>query len=234
MNKLSAEEEQQLDKWLQAVSEGYSIKIDIDNTTKALKEVKQILDDLGITFFLISGTCLGAIRDNGIIPWDDDVDIGSVIGLHGITEESLEAIVAAFLSNGFLTRVDHYGPNSFLPLVKYSSYISWTCFPALDGHIVQFPFLKTPLSFFTDLKEITFLDEKFYVPNPPEEFLRLKYGDDWRVPKKSGVFENDVLNQVMANPMPNKVGKFRHGDYEKADYLRRIRPGEEHIYRLNE
>lgn len=295
MDKLSAEEERQLDEWVQTVGEGYSFKIDIDNAAKALKEVKQILDGLGVTFFLIGGTCLGAIRDNAIIPWDDDIDIGSVIGLHGVTEESLEEIAATFLSNGFLTRVDHYGPTSALPLVKHSSYISWSCFPVQDGHIVQFPFVKTPLSFFTDLKEITFLDEKFYVPNPPEEFLRLKYGDDWRVPKKSGLFENDVLNQVLANPLTSKVSKLRHllaryipwektckirvldesgkqvsgaeviaiglgecktdkngcaefyvpqddfypiiirhGDYEKVDYLRRIRPGEEHIYRLNE
>jgi hypothetical protein len=97
-----------------------------------------------------------------------------------------------------------------LALVKYSTWVGWTFFPVLDGHIVQFPFLKTPLSFFTDLKEITFLDEKFYVPNPPEEFLRLKYGDDWRLPKKQGVFEHDVLNQVMTNPMTSKVGKLRH------------------------
>lgn len=210
MDKLSAKEEQLLNEWVQLVSEGYSIEIDIDNAAKALKEIKQILDGFGVTFFLMGGTCLGAIRDNGIIPWDDDVDIGSVIGLHGITEESLEEIVATFRSNGFLTRVDCYGPNPYLPLVKYSTYVSWTCFPIVDGHIVQFPFLKTPLSFFTDLKEITFLDEKFYVPNPPEEFIRLKYGDDWRLPKKSGLFENDVLNQVMTNPMPNKVGKLRH------------------------
>ncbi|MDP6666335.1 MAG: LicD family protein, partial [Dehalococcoidia bacterium] len=66
-----------------------------------LKEAKQILDGLGLVFFLRHGTCLGAVRDKAFIPWDDDLDIGSVIGLHGLTEELVHEAAGVFKDNDF-------------------------------------------------------------------------------------------------------------------------------------
>ncbi|HEC93743.1 MAG TPA: hypothetical protein ENI51_12315 [Candidatus Atribacteria bacterium] len=43
---------------------------------KLLKEVKEILDEYNIEFWLDSGTLLGAIRDGKFIPWDGDIDLG--------------------------------------------------------------------------------------------------------------------------------------------------------------
>lgn len=40
-----------------------------------LKTTVDICDKLGITYYLVCGSALGAVKYSGFIPWDDDVDI---------------------------------------------------------------------------------------------------------------------------------------------------------------
>lgn len=40
------------------------------------REFKTICDEHRLNYFAIGGTCLGAVRHKGFIPWDDDMDIG--------------------------------------------------------------------------------------------------------------------------------------------------------------
>lgn len=40
-----------------------------------LSEVVSICNDLGLIYYLVCGSALGAVKYDGFIPWDDDVDI---------------------------------------------------------------------------------------------------------------------------------------------------------------
>jgi hypothetical protein len=194
--------------------------MNMTNAEILLKEAKQILDQLGLAFFLRHGTCLGAVRDKAFIPWDDDLDIGSIIGMHGLSEELVRNAADEFKNQGFTVKVKVNELNLSVDMKKYDTQLDWTCYRIIDGSIYQWPVVKIPVSLHENLKQINFLDTKFMVPNPPEEYFRLKYGPGWKTPQKAGEFEQDVLNLMAEGVVPaDATGTMQLGnEYEAAKH----------------
>ncbi len=53
----------------------FRIKKNRDDAIKLLSIVTNTLNKYNIAYYLDFGTLIGAIRDNSLIPWDDDIDI---------------------------------------------------------------------------------------------------------------------------------------------------------------
>ena len=178
--------------------------METNNALAILGEAKKILDQLGVVFFLRQGTCLGAIRENGLIPWDDDLDLGSVIGLHGFNEEQVDLVILEFKKLGFSTNLENYLDYLDVTMMKSNIRIDWTCYRIVDDSIIHFPGVPIPVHLVMQLKEIEFAGGSYLVPNPPEDYLLAKYGPNWKIPKRSG-YEKDILAMI-----PDGTNQERH------------------------
>ena len=166
---------------------------------KILIKTKEVLDSLGIPFFLSSGTLLGYYRENKFLDHDYDVDIGifasdydpsiknemNKAGFYnyrnlGKPETGYE--MSFYLRNSPLNQIAkidiflHYKET-----VKDKDYMYWTSYqiPELVKKI------KYRVPFFT-IEETEFYGIKVNVPTDTLNYIENHYGMDWRVPKYVG------------------------------------------------
>ena len=182
--------------------------MNIEDAESLLGEAKEVFDEHKVTFFLRQGTCLGAVRDKALIEWDDDLDIGSIIGMHGFTEEMIESSVADLRARGCYVEVHHEGLYTAVKIMKYKIRIDWQCYRVVKGTISHYPGVPFPIKLFTNLTAIDFLGKSYNVPSPPSEYLTYKYGPDWITPKRIG-YEKDVFDNMPKGTVPGRPGKLR-------------------------
>eukprot|EP00758_Cryptobia_borreli_P012003 Tbor_TRINITY_DN570_c0_g1::TRINITY_DN570_c0_g1_i1::g.23323::m.23323 len=68
---LQASDEQMVD-WANSCSNTPAYLTDLSNT---LKQITEVLEEFEISYILDGATFLGALRMNGPLPYDDDIDI---------------------------------------------------------------------------------------------------------------------------------------------------------------
>lgn len=72
-----------------------------------LKYIDNVCQAHGIKYWLSSGTCLGAIRHGGFIPWDDDVDIEMLTN----DFERFKAVLSSDTDSGYVLQTAETDPD---------------------------------------------------------------------------------------------------------------------------
>ena len=151
-----------------------------------------ILDDLGAHWWLSSGTALGIYRDGRLIPHDNDLDVGVLDA-----PELRGRIVAALRRAGADVFVDQpCQVASRLRDVVFDVRI----FYRVEDQLVtdtEFGQMRKPARLVADLVTVEFDGRSYPLPNPPDEYMAVRYGPDWRTPKTSkGLWTHEAHNLI--------------------------------------
>lgn len=168
-----------------------------------LLDINRISRSLGLAFFLDGGTCLGAVRTEDFIPWDWDTDMGvkgELFSINHLIEFSKKGFKIFFGCGVFLNPVRPFVTGYTLKRNGVNTGIRFY-FPVGDKRIGYRQSAKSmsnvhKAEWFTGMKEIDFLGDKFYVPTPPEEYLERVFGSNWRTPLEKGKFKYTCLERV--------------------------------------
>lgn len=150
---------------------------------------KRLLDGKNISFALIYGTLLGAVREHGFISHDYDVDIFIK------DQTALMAAIPEFYEKGFrLCRVVENRLYSFITdegayidiyiMKEAPFFFNLWCY-SLNGNII-------PKKYLSEFEEIDFVGGRFSVPKNPIRLIRFFYGKTWNIPMKGAHGRYDI------------------------------------------
>ena len=151
---------------------------------KEFLKICNILDKIGLTYFLNTGILLGAIRENDFIKWDWDVEISVMSDqLH----KNFDLITKNLKTKGFKIiqkdkkkeslKIDFSGVCS-KNTTRYTIF-SWNY--SKKNNVYWRKDKIIPAKFLNKFSKILFFGRKFNVPNNPKQYLKFSYGN-WRKP----------------------------------------------------
>jgi hypothetical protein len=158
----------------------------------ALADLQDDFHRAGLEFFLISGTLLGCVRENGIIGHDKDIDVGVT---EDVTVESVQAALQK--SKRFFVRPIDSVHSVY---IEHANGVKIDVFRHFmeDGRYVhegpKVAWWNTPFN----LVRTDFLGRTYYIPDEVDLYLTENYGE-WRIPDSEFETFVDTPNMLVRN-----------------------------------
>lgn len=202
------------------------------NALSTLKKLHQVLNENKIEFFLVFGTCLGAIREKKFIAHDLDIDLG----VYNTTDfKKLEIILKSqkfkLISEIMLDTTNETLYQNYIDTENKIS-VDFYKFSRDDKHTYYYEFLrddklsyaetirkngglfvykyKMPLY---ELIKINFYKMDFFIFKDFDNFLKIFYGENYMIPIKNFDYISMAKEQEFLKNVKGK--KFEYKNKEK-------------------
>ncbi len=182
-----------------------------------MKDVHEVLDHYKIAYWAEGGTLLGAVRHQGIIPWDDDLDLG----INFIDSYRFQRLQPVFEELGYKVKEMYYGYKIYASESLYTLEKNEINPPTCDIFLSEsIDGLQTyssiqarkdwPENFKTEeflpLKKYKFGELEIWGPYNPQPYLTRQYGH-WQIIAHKGYDHKDKVNNdfypfKVINPLP--------------------------------
>ena len=165
-----------------------------DLARRIIKSLGRCADEFDLPLIVDFGTLLGLVRDDDVIPWDDDIDFSVPVEFAAQTEKMLLAFKLQN-SDGINWQVEKVvnNENEMVGLLlKFNepelvSFTTSICFRQnRDGQSLHLPSLGmwfAPQAHFEQYDVIQWQECKLKAPFDHQAYLTFQYGD-WKTPKK--------------------------------------------------
>lgn len=165
-------------KWLH---EWGWVPLNIAVCEENLRVLHRVFAEHEVPFWLENGTSLGVVREGGIIPYDDDVDIG----MWGKYRDTfLDHILPDLRKEGFY--VGQVKGHTFFVLLRKGEKVDVSMIDTHSpGAMCDAPGSKKDMDtcakqayYMRRVRPVTFLGRTFWVP--PDDYMVYGYGKNWR------------------------------------------------------
>jgi len=193
---------------LSGIYQKFPVSFNSKTEQQAISLLEDVVNHIEISdckYWLDGGTLLGAVRDKKLIPWDHDLDIG----IKFESDSKLKFLISHLRKKYYIRALPFNNDANIWRLGKYRiikvyprKYLFFHEKLCLDIFIFYHGFLESnnqevykygvwnknayyDYKLLENLSSISFYGREYNAPGKTIEYLKAKYGNDWKIPKEN-------------------------------------------------